>query len=140
MRNLTHEEYKQRLQKNNPNVELLGEYVNCKTNILFRCKKHDINFINHPVRVMSGVGCPQCSKENLIRSKTKTHEWYLNELKIRNLSVVPIDNYIDMRTPILHRCLIHNIEWKTLPTNVLKGCGCQQCLKDKIGLKNKKKS
>lgn len=135
---ITTEEYKAKLQKNNPNVELLGEFINYQTNILCHCKKHNNNFINHPTRVMNGVGCPQCSKENHIQSKTKTHEWYLNELKIKNPTVIPIDKYIGIKTPILHKCLIHNIEWSSIPSNILKGCGCHICLKERIGYKNAK--
>jgi formate dehydrogenase assembly factor FdhD len=87
---------------------------------------------------MNGVGCPQCSKENLSKSLTKSHEWYLNELKIKNPTVIPIDQYVDMKTHITHKCLIHNIEWKPIPSNVLKGCGCSLCLKERIAKKSLK--
>ena len=115
---------------------MIGEYVDYKTNILFHCKIHDIDFTNHPARVLNGVRCPQCSKENLIKSKTKTHEWYLNELKIKNPFIIPIEKYINIKTPIMHKCLIHNIEWETAPNNVLLGCGCKKCLSEKISIKN----
>ena len=138
MRKLTTEEYKQRLHDNNPNVELLGEYINCSTYIMFHCKKHNIDFSNHPARVLNGVGCPCCSSENLKKSKTKTHEWYLNELKTRKIDIIPLEKYIEVKTPILHKCLLHNVEWKVSPDNILHGHGCFKCGSEKITIKSKK--
>lgn len=60
------------------------------------------------------------------------HEDYLEKLRTANPSVVPLEPYVNMKTPIMHKCLIHGTEWKTTPSSVLQGCGCKQCSSEKI--------
>lgn len=70
--------------------------------------------------------------------KRKTHEEYVNELTIKNPTVEAVDQYIDAKTKITHHCLIHDVYWSAMPSNILKGCGCSECQKAKAGLKNGK--
>lgn len=70
-------------------------------------------------------------------NRKKTHEEYVEELKIKNPNIEVIDMYIDYKTPILHRCKIHNIEWYINPANALGGKSCKLCKGDKI--KNSKR-
>lgn len=70
-------------------------------------------------------------------SRKKTHEEYVEELKVKNSTVKVIDKYINANTAILHHCETHNIFWKISPTNALKGCGCRCCGGDKIGANNR---
>jgi len=73
----------------------------------------------------------------------KTHEDYLQTLKNKNITVVPLEKYIDAKTKIKHKCYCGN-EWTVPPNRVLagRGCGCKggvqrtheqylQALKDK---------
>lgn len=69
--------------------------------------------------------------------RKKTHEEYVEELKNINPNIEVIDMYVDYKTPILHRCKIHNIEWYINPANTLNGKSCQLCKGDKI--KNSKR-
>ena len=71
-------------------------------------------------------------------NKKKTHEEYVEELKIKNPAVTVIDKYINAKTAILHHCETHDVFWKTTPSNVLQGRGCDCCGKSKIGAKNRK--
>lgn len=64
--------------------------------------------------------------------KKKTHEEYLKELKIKNPTVEVIEKYKTANTPILHKCLIHNICWNITPSRALYGNGCPQCASEKI--------
>jgi len=45
---------------------------------------------------------------------------YLNKIKS---NVIPMEDYINMKTKILHKCYCGN-EWKIPPMSVLKGSGC----------------
>ena len=60
-------------------------------------------------------------------AKRKTHEEYVAEVAINNPNVEVIGTYIDARTPISHRCTLHNILWDAAPTNILRGHGCLIC-------------
>lgn len=60
-------------------------------------------------------------------AKRKTHEEYVNELKLVNPDIVPIEKYVGALTPILHKCLIDGYEWYITPANALFGKGCPKC-------------
>lgn len=64
--------------------------------------------------------------------KKKTHEEYVEELAIKNTNVEVVEKYINANTPILHRCVIHDILWKTTPSRALQGVGCEECRIEKF--------
>ena len=43
-------------------IEVLGEYINCKTPIMLRCKRCGHLWLATPSDVKTGHGCPECSK------------------------------------------------------------------------------
>ena len=59
--------------------------------------------------------------------KKKTHEEYVEELKIKNPNIIPLEEYKGANTPILHKCLVDEYEWLARPGNMLFGCGCPKC-------------
>ena len=65
-------------------------------------------------------------------SKIITNEMYVNALKEKNPDIVPVENYIKAKTPIMHHCLKHDIFWKISPSNALKGEGCTECRSEKL--------
>ena len=66
--------------------------------------------------------------------KKKTHEEYVAELAIKNPNLEVLENYINSTTKIMHRCLKHNICWKTIPSRALRGIGCEKCHSEKISM------
>lgn len=127
----THEEYVAELAIKNPNVEVVGEYINAKTKIMFHCLIHDVYWEALPYAPLRGHGCNMCHGEKIHNFKTRTNEQYIKELQEVNKDIIVLENYIDIRTPILHKCIKHNVTWKASPGNVLKGCGCRKCGGDK---------
>lgn len=59
--------------------------------------------------------------------KRKTHEEYLKQLKDKNISIIPLENYVDAKTKILHRCMVCNYEWTVTPSNIISSYGCPSC-------------
>lgn len=135
-RKKTHEEYVEELKVKNPNVEIIEQYINANTNVIHHCLIHDVFWETKPSRVLDGHGCKKCRIEKFKISNTKTQDEYIEEVKLKNPNIEVIGEYVDAKTKSLHKCLIHNIIWDALPTNILKGCGCYQCLKEKISDKN----
>ncbi len=129
---LTHEEYVERLKQCNPNIDVVEQYKGMSIKIMHYCKIHDINFLTIPQCPLGGHGCPQCHKEKIYNKRARTNDSYIAELKIKNKNVIPLEQYRNATTPILHKCLLHDIQWKTSPTVVLGGGGCPQCHNDKI--------
>lgn len=64
--------------------------------------------------------------------KKKTHEEYIEEVKIKNPNVTVLGTYIGAREKILHKCNMCDNEWEASPTNILRGTGCPNCYLKKI--------
>lgn len=56
----------------------------------------------------------------------KTHQQYEDELFEKELNFLPLENYIDSKTPILHEC-INGHKSKIRPDNILRGHSCAKC-------------
>lgn len=128
----THEQYVEEVKIMNPNVIVLGEYSGANTPILHRCLLHDVEWNITPINILDGCGCSKCHKEKISNALKKTHEQYVEELKIANPQVEAIETYINSLTPIMHKCLIHGIEWRITPDCALRGYGCPECHKEKL--------
>ena len=135
-RKKTHEEYISELKIKNPDVEVIGEYINANTDITHHCLIHDVFWKTKPYRVLDGCGCRKCRIEKFKASNTNTQDEYIEKVKLKNPNIEVIGKYTNAKTKIAHKCLKHNVVWDTLPINILKGCGCRQCLKEKISDKN----
>lgn len=123
----THEEYVEELYNKNPTVEAVDLYVDARTPILHHCLLHDVFWNTAPYRVLQGCGCPKCKKEKFHKSRCRTHDQYVLEVKVVNPNVEILEQYIDARTPILHRCKIDGYIWKPIPDSILHGHGCPKC-------------
>lgn len=141
LKKLTHEEYIEKLKNVNPNIEVVGEYINGKTSILFHCCIHDVYWKAQPFNLLNGSGCMKCGIEKTSKSKNKNADDYIKLLKEKNINyIIPIEEYKKSKTPILHKCLRHNVVWETTPDNVLSGHGCIECGKEKSSEERLKKN
>lgn len=134
----SHDDYVYELSIKNPNIEVVGQYVDCKTKIMHHCLIHDIYWETYPSNALKGCGCVECGKYKISNNFLKTHSEYVKELEIENPNIVVLEKYINMRTPILHKCLIHKTEWVVSPSTTLQGCGCPKCRGEKISEKQLK--
>lgn len=128
----THDEYVEDLSKKKPHIDVIGRYINSHTKIVHHCSIHDIYYNVTPTNALHGYGCPKCVSEINHQKNLKTHEEYINEMNIANPLVQVIGKYININTPITHRCIIHDFEWETTPASMLQGCGCPICKSEKI--------
>lgn len=59
--------------------------------------------------------------------RKKTHDEYIKELKEVQSNVEPLEEYIDTKTPIRHRCTICDYKWPLRPARALYGNVCPNC-------------
>lgn len=123
----THDEYVAEIAIKNPNIEVVGIYINAKTPILHRCKIDGYEWMVSPTNILSGKGCPECANKNRYEAMAITHEEYVKRVKEINQNIVVLGVYINARTPILHKCKIDGYEWMTIPDHILRGKGCPKC-------------
>ena len=129
----TTEEYIKELELKNPNLEVIGNYINNHTKILHKCKTHNIIYSTTPIQALKGCGCDQCKSEKISNVLLKTHEQYVKEVykKAKNIEVLGV--YVGAEIKILHKCKICNYEWNAKPNNILHNRGCPVCSGKIIG-------
>ena len=119
----THEKFVKELNNQNPNIEVIGKYINADTKILLRCKIDGYEWMARPDRCLRGNGCPECAG-----NKRRTYAEFLEELYEANPKIEAIGEYINYNANIRFRCKIDNHEWEATPNNVItNGTGCPVC-------------
>ena len=72
----TQEKYIQEVAEINPDIEVIGQYINNNTPILHRCKLDGAEFLAYPYNILNGQGCPVCKEsrgEKYIRHYLQAH-------------------------------------------------------------------
>ena len=134
----THEEYVRNMKKANPDVAVIGRYINASTKIMHKCLIHDIEWEMIPSNALKGCGCPKCHTTRISASKTRQHEWYINEVASISPHILVVGKYVGRKIPIKHYCTKHDVEWDTRPEDILRGSGCRLCGREKISANGKK--
>ena len=141
MKKDSEEDFKNKLREKNPKIELLDTYVNSRTKVKFKCLKCGNEWETIPHTLVSGHGCPNCSRKEQSKKTKKSNEQFLKELKNICPNVLPLEEYINAQTKIKCRCIKCGFEWETKPNWLLSGHGCSKCAHksggEKIRLTNK---
>ena len=61
----THEEYVAEVAKINPNIEVVGTYIDAHTQVLHRCKIDGHEWPSRPNNILRRKGCPVCSGRSI---------------------------------------------------------------------------
>lgn len=80
-RKKTHQEYIKEVAKINPNIEVLGEYINNCTKILHRCKIDGHEWMTIPNSILMNKGCPVCSKQAIGKSPEYKNSIWASEYR-----------------------------------------------------------
>ena len=124
----THEEFIKELAEINPNIEILGGYINTMTKILCKCKIDNHIWESIPSDLLNSYyGCPKCANRHRNDGLRKTHEEFIKELAEINPNIEVLGKYVNNITKILCKCKIDNHIWESIPTNLLRGKGCSKC-------------
>ncbi len=120
----TTEQFIEELKIVNPEITVIGKYINSKTKIEIQ---HSCGYEwkASPSDLLKGTSCPKCFG----RFK-KTTEQFVKELKIINPEITVIGEYINSKTKIeiQHSC---GYEWEALPNRLLQGRSCPRCRESK---------
>ncbi len=101
----------------NPDIQIIGEYVNNHTPIKCKCRICGYEWETSPKSLKRGHGCRNCA--GLVKKDTIQFQ---NELYAINQDIEVIGEYVNIRTPILVKCKICGHEWEANPYSLLKGC------------------
>lgn len=103
----THDEFISQVETNNPNVIILGTYVNSKTKITCQCKKDGYIWDVTPSNLLSGKGCPKCAGKAItiddVIEKINKNASFLEPLE----EIQPMFHY-----PLLCKCKVCGYVWR----------------------------
>lgn len=119
---LTIKELQLRVQKNHPQIEIFGEYINQDSRINCACGICGYEWSTSAASLSNGSGCPKCSG-NLKRDTQSFKE----ELSTVNSNIKVLGEYANSKTPISVKCCICNWEWDAVPDSLITGHGCPNC-------------
>lgn len=129
IRRKTQEQFVEEMKIKNPNIEILGQYINNQTPIKCRCKICGCEWESSiPVNLLKcSYCCPECFKINSSNRERMGDEEYCRRLKNENIPLLPIEKYINNSTPILHKCSLCGGEHKYAPNSLLQNKKCVIC-------------
>lgn len=122
MKKKSHEEYVNELKVLNPNIEVLGNYINSKTKIKHRCKVCGYEWLVAPGSLIGGSDCPACKGH-----RRRTHADYVTELSLIHPNLEVMEQYKGQHKKIQHRCKVCGYTWFIEPVNLQKRKGCPKC-------------
>lgn len=110
-------------------ISLEDSYVNYSTKLRFRCTSVEGHgyFYSTPRNILTGHGCPLCSKERGIQKKVKSQDEFLKELGSINSNIKVLSKYIRRKNKIKVECSLCGNVWNPTPNDLLSGCGCPNC-------------
>lgn len=112
----------------NPDVEILGKYINVKTKILCKCKICNYEWETIPSVLLKGHGCKKCSDERNKYILRKSHEQFLIDFeKVGNKNIEIIGKYVNSNTYITCKCKLCGKIYDVSPIKLLAGQGCRDC-------------
>lgn len=127
----THEQYVKEVAAANPDIIVVGTYVDAKTPIEHYCKKHNVLWDAYPDNILRVIGCKECGNEKARDKNMKSHDKYVEDLYNANSNIEVVEEYQGANIAILHRCKIDGYVWLAKPANVLFGKGCPRCNESK---------
>lgn len=124
----THDEYMMEIQNKFPQLELLSQYKNAKTNVTFKCLDCNNIFSITPDTLARNyknncyIPCPYCSCRIL------SNETFLKRMKSKSNFTV-LSEYHGISNNIKCKCNICNYEWEEIAKNVIERNYCPKCKK-----------
>lgn len=129
LRRKTQQQFLDEMKIYNSNIEVLGQYINNITPIKCRCKIcGHIWDTSIPINLLRcSFCCPVCFGKHSGNRQIIGTEKYLERLKSINSSLIPMEEYINNSTSILHKCIICGGEYNYVPAYLLNSGHCVIC-------------
>lgn len=124
---LTTKIFTNQMKEINPNIIIIGEYINSNTPLDVKCKECGHEWKSRPYHLKSGKGCPICARKVLARRFSKGMEKFREELSFINPNIEVSGEYINKEIKIACKCKICDNKWEATPNNLLAGKGCPKC-------------
>lgn len=129
-------DFRKELSDKGIGYEPLEKYVDAKTKIFFKCKECGHIWKAQPTNILIGRGCPLCKSKKARERYINTQEEFEKKVRDKNPNIEILSDYTGNKNKVFVRCKKHGVEWWTVPSVILRGSGCHECMNEKIGKKN----
>ena len=119
----THDEFVKQMNGINPNIEVIGRYINDNVKIDIRCKICGHEWKAKPSNLIQRFGCPNCYK----LSRFNTHEYFISRIKNINPNIEILSEYKGANKKVKCKCNKCCNIWETKASSLLSGHGCPIC-------------
>jgi hypothetical protein len=125
---LTHQMFVDKMKVINPNIIILGNYVNSKEKVKFQCECGNVDFAI-PNSLLKGHKCWKCGIVRRSNNNRISSDEIENRIKLINPSIRLLSKYTRRRDNIKCECLECGHIWDTLADSLLNmHTGCPNCL------------
>lgn len=112
--------FKENVKSRNKKIEILGTFINWETLILCRCLLCNDEFYANPHSIYNGSGHFACIGKYITAGKTKTTEWFINQLEERFPNEYDVlGEYTKKKEKIKIRHKKCGYEWEPTPDGLL---------------------
>ena len=117
------------MQEIHPDIEYNTSYTTAKEKIHCKCNICGHEWDSTPDNLINGGhGCPNCAIDANADRSRKSNEEFVEQLKLINPHIMPMEKYVNNKTKILCKCKIHDYQWFISPNKILyKKVGCPLC-------------
>ena len=126
-RRKTQDEFVADVDAINPNIEVLGTYVNSRTKVHVKCRKCGHEWDPIPENIYRGHGCPKCGHRACEAAHRKTHEEFVAQVAATNSTVEVVGIYEGSEKRIRAKCRTCGYEWPPIAQSLISGYGCPKC-------------
>lgn len=93
----TKEQFIEEMKIINPNVKIIGDYINNHTKIKCECLICGNIYFMIPKNLRKGQNCPECAMKQRVSKKSKIHEQFIIELNDINKNIKVSNKYINAK-------------------------------------------
>ena len=135
----TNKKFLEEMREKKPYVEVLEEYNDAHTKLMFKCKKCNHKWKDSPLIILHKGLCPNChqslSTEKTLKNyniyyygnEVKTHENFVKEVAKTSPKIEVIEKYKSRTQKIKVRCRECGHEWNIKAMYLLMGRVCPKC-------------
>lgn len=123
----TNESFLEEIKNINPNIIVIGKYVNSNTKIKVKCVICGHEWEAFPNNLLRDHGCAECAKNTIAEKKACSPEEFSLKLQTINPNILQLETYSKGRNHLKVCCSICGYKWSPVAQSLLSGRGCPKC-------------
>lgn len=125
---MTTEDFKYKISKKSPRIEIEGEYSGDTGMFKCKCKDCGNEWSTSAHCLNSGSGCPKCKNREAHLKRKTTHTNFVENMRMVNSNIEVLSEYTGSHSYVWCKCKVDGCKWKSIAANLLNGsASCPSC-------------